>query len=150
MNTARTAHEELRTLMTEALQSCMALQKYSDDNFDVFLGDDDDKILEVVSNREKIIESLVNTEHKIDLILESTDGNDSGSVLPADVDETRRSIRAVLDEVSAKDTELMKIVSGRMQQYKTEILKVRNKKNLSAYIRPGFMSEPGDSVDFTK
>jgi hypothetical protein len=37
-----------------------------------------------------------------------------------------------------------------MQKYKTETLKARNKKNLSAYMRTAFSDEPGDSVDFIK
>jgi hypothetical protein len=46
--------------------------------------------------------------------------------------------------------EAMKIISSRMQLYKIETLKARNKMNLSAYMKTAFSKEPGDSVDLTK
>jgi hypothetical protein len=141
---------ELRALMEQALATCVELQKYSDDHFEVFLSGDDAKITEVIDNREKMIETLIGIEYKTDIILDDVEEYDYGEALPPDVDELREAVRTVLCDVSAKDMEIMKIISGRMQMYKIETLKARNKKNLSAYMRTTFSDEPGDSVDFVK
>jgi hypothetical protein len=133
--------------MEEALKACIMLQNYSDENFEVFLEGDDDQIVEIINNRERFIESLVNLEYKIDIILDEVDDYGSGETLPTDVDEIRRSIRSVLSEISVKDMEIMKLISGKMQMYKIETLKARNKKSLSAYMRSSQIEEPGDSID---
>lgn len=143
-------HVELRSLMDQALETCVLLQNYSDENFDVFVSDDDAKITEVINNREKIIEILIGIEYKTDIILDEVDEYGYGQSLPQDVDDIRASVRAVLSDISVKDMEIMKRVSSRMQLYKIETLKARNKRNLSAYMRTAFSDEPGDSVDFMK
>ncbi|NLA86363.1 MAG: hypothetical protein GX847_03580 [Clostridiales bacterium] len=143
-------HSELRTLMELALQTCIALQNYSDENFNVLLKEDDEKIAEVIDNREKIIEALIDIEYKIDIILDEVEEYDYGNSLPPDVDELRRSARSVLNEISERDMEVMKHIGSKMQKYKNETLKARNKKNLTAYMRTAFSDEPGDSVDFKK
>ena len=143
-------HAELRELMDQALETCVFLQNYSDDNFNVFLSDNDAKITEVINSREKLIDKLIGIEYKTDIILEEVDDYAYGQSLPLDIDEIRESIHTVLSNVSAKDMEIMKIISSRMQMYKIETLKARNKRNLSAYMRTTFSNEPGDSVDFMK
>ncbi len=142
-------HAELRDLMGQALDTCVLLQDYSENNFDVFLSDDDAKITEVINNREKLIEKLISIEYKTDIILDEVEEYDFGQSLPQDVDEIRETIRKVLGDVSVKDLEIMKLISSRMQMYKIETLKARNKKSLSAYMKTAFSDEPGDSVDFT-
>jgi len=150
MNKCETMRGELRALMEEALRECIRLQTFSEDNFDVFLSDDDAQILEVINKRESYIESLVSLEYRIDGILNDVEEYGYGESLPPEADEIRRSIRKVLDEIAARDIEIMKIISGRMQRYKTETLKARNKKSLAAYISAGQGLMPGDSVDFVK
>lgn len=143
-------HRDLRTLMDQALQTCVALQNYSDACFDTFLSEDDAKITEIINNREKLIEKLIGIEYKTGILLDELDARDNTKSLPADVDEIRRSVRAILNEVSVKDMEMMKLIGSKMQKYKVETLKARNKKNLSAYMRTAFSDEPGDSIDFLK
>lgn len=143
-------HAELLTLMDQALEICGLLQNYTEENFDVFLSDDDVKITEVINTREKMIERLIGIEYSTDVILDEVDEYYNGQSLPQDVDEIRESIRTVLSDVSVRDMEIMKLVSSRMQMYKIETLKARNKRNISAYMRTAFSDEPGDSVDFTK
>lgn len=150
MSTAWAKHDEMRSLMEEAYRQCVKLQNYSDENFQVFLSDNDDAMIDVINSREKIIESLINIEYQIDMILEEVDEYGLGGSLPPDIDEIRSSIRTVLSSVSGKDMEMMKIISGRMQMYKIETLKARNKKNLSAYMRTVFVEPPGESVDFSE
>lgn len=150
MNGTHTKHCELRALMTQALETCIQLQAYTNDNFNIFLSDDDVKITEVIGTREKIVETLIGIEYKIDIILDEVDAYGYGSSLPQDVDEIRQSVRAVLSDVSARDMEIMKSISSRMQMYKIETLKARNKKSLSAYMRTTFSNEAGDSVDYSK
>ncbi|NLT13238.1 MAG: hypothetical protein GXY05_02740 [Clostridiales bacterium] len=141
---------ELRILMDQALQTSVALQNYTNENFDSFFGEDDEKINELINSREKMIETLIGIEYRIDSILNEAKEYDFGTSLPADIDDIRRSVRKTLDEVSARDMEIMKLIAGKMQKYKTETLKARNKKNLSAYMRTAFSDETGDSVDFKK
>lgn len=143
-------HDELRALMDQALETCVLLQEYTDENFDVFLSDDDAKIGDVIDNREKLIQALISIEYKTDIILDEVDDYRNGEALPYDVDALRRSVRAVLVDVSLKDMDIMKRISSRMQIYKTQTLRARNQKNLSTYMRTAFSTEPGDGVDFTK
>lgn len=143
-------HVELCTLMDQALETCIKLQGYTAENFDVFRGDDDAKIAEVIDYREKLVEALTNIEYKADLIMNDNRTYNSEESIPQDVEERRRSVRAVLRDVLQKDMEIMKIISRRMQIYKVETLRARNKKNISAYMRTSFSTEPGDSVDFKK
>lgn len=141
---------ELRALMDQALQICVALQNYSNESFDSLLSGNDEKINEVISNREKMIEALIGIEYRTDNIRNEAKEYDLGDSLPADIDDIRRSVRKILDEVSARDMEIMKLIAGKMQKYKIETLKARNKKSLSAYMRTAFSDETGDSIDFKK
>jgi hypothetical protein len=150
MNGGSSKHNELHTLMDQALQISVALQKYSDESFGTFLSEDDEKIAEVISNREKMIETLVGIEYKTDIILDESEEYDYGKALPPDIEKIRRSVRAVLNDVSVKDMEIMKLIGSKMQKYKTETLKARNKKSLSAYMKTAFSDEPGDSIDLKK
>lgn len=143
-------HTELRGLMGQALEASVLLQKYTDENFDVFFSDDDARINNVIDNRDRFIQALISIEAQTDAIFAEAAEYACGKALPNDVDEMRRSIRAVLSEISLKDIEIMKRISSRMQLYKTQTLKARNQKNISAYMRAAFSKEPGDSVDFTK
>ena len=97
-----------------------------------------------------MIEALIDIEYRTDAILNEVKEYDSGKTLPPDIDDIRKSIRSILSEITKRDIEIMKLVAGKMQKYKTETLKARNKKNLSAYMRTAFSDEPGDSVDFIK
>ncbi len=150
MSGSSVRHSELRTLMDLALQTCIALKNYSDENFNTLLKEDDEKLTEVINNREEIIEALIDLEYKIDIILDEVEEYDYGNSLPPDVDELRMSARSVLNDISEKDMEVMKHIGSKMQMYKNETLKARNKKNLTAYMRTAFSDEPGDSVDFKK
>ncbi len=150
MNNLSSKHAELRTLMDQALDVCMILQNYTEENFDAFLSDDDARITEIISTREKMIETLIGIEYKADTIFEEEDEYCYGEALPNDIDEIRQSVRTVLGDISAKDMEIMTIISSKMQLYKIETLKARNKKSLSAYIKTTFSIEPGDSIDFSK
>jgi hypothetical protein len=150
MNTGADIHSQLRALMTEALETCQKLRNYTDDNFNVFLGDDDQKILDTINEREHIIDRLMRIESQIDLILDEVREYAKGNALPEDIDEIRRSARIVLGDIKAKDMEIMKIISSKMQTLKTETLKVRNKKKLSAYMKTSFAEDLGDSVNLSK
>lgn len=150
MSGGRSKHNELRALMDQALHTCAALQNYTNESFDTFLGEDDDQIAEVISNREKIIETLVSIEYKTDIILEDAEEYGYGESLPPDIDEIRQSVRAILGDISVKDMEIMKLIGNKMQKYKIETLKARNKKSLSTYMKTAFSDEPGDSIDLMK
>ena len=142
---------ELRSLMAEALRLSAQLQDYTDVNSDVFLSDDDDKILEVLENREKYIESLADLEVRIDTVVDNEDGHDPCAVPLSDVQDLRRSVRSVLADVAAKDMKVMKLISSRMQIYRDETLKARSKQNLTAYMRSGsYSKDAGFSIDISK
>lgn len=143
-------HTQLLALMSEALGTCILLRDFTVERYKIFLSDDDNDILDTVSKREQIVEKLISLEYQIDVILDEVAEYDNGRSLPDDVDDIRQSIRTILNEVSKKDLDLMNLISRRMQKYKDETLKARNKKNLSAYMKNAFMKQPGDSVDYSK
>ncbi|MEL4106707.1 hypothetical protein AAFA46_07730 [Oscillospiraceae bacterium WX1] len=150
MNTSEQHITVLRTLMAEALDISRTLKAYTDEHYDVFLSGDDEKIVAVVNDREKIIEKLVSIEYQIDDLFENVDAFENGRALPPDAEALRRAARAVLRDVSKKDLDIMKIIGGKMKIYKNETLKARNKKNISAYMKTVLSEQPGDSVDLSK
>lgn len=143
-------HTQLLSLMREALNTCMLLQRFSKENISVFSGEDDEKIVKVIKERESIINILINLEYKIDLILDDVDEYACGNDLPAEIDEIRQTIRPVLSTVIELDLRAMQLLSGKMQKYKDETLKVRNKKHLSAYIKANWETHPYSSYDYKK
>lgn len=152
MNASENNLDELLLLMNQALETCVQLRKYSDENYNVFQHDDDEKIFEVINNREKIIESLFEIEYKIDALLDEGAESAHASSISDKVHELRLSIREILNDVAARDMEIMQAISGKMQLYKNEILKARNKKNLAAYMRNSAIEAygDGDNVDVLK
>jgi len=143
-------HSQLLALMSEALGTCILLRDFTAESYESFQDDDDNDILETVNKREQIVETLISLECQIDVILDEVEEYANGQSLPDDVEEIRQSVRTVLSEVSGKDIEFMNLISRRMQKYKNETLKARNKKNLSAYMKNSFLKQPGDSVDYSK
>lgn len=144
--------DALLLLMNQAHDTCVMLQNYSDENYHVFQSGDDEKIFEVISNREKIIESLADIENKIDALLDEAAKSVHGKSLLAKAEALRLSIRSILNDIAVRDIEIMKTISSRMHAYKIEILKARNKMNLSAYMRNAAMQAYDDSngVDLIK
>jgi hypothetical protein len=143
-------HDQLLSLMQEALDTCTLLRVFSEENFQVYLDDDDDKIIEIINERDKIIDSLIHLEYKIDLMLEEMDEYEYGEALPCDIEELRQSSRSALDSVSQKDMEAMQLVSGKMQKYKDKTLKARSMKKISAYKRAAFCLPLGNNIDYKK
>lgn len=143
--------EKLRSLMTEALKLCEQLRDYSNDNFGVIMHDDDEKLLEVLDGRETMIDALAAIENRIDDILEDASNEGGSTALPPDAEALRRSLRAVLDDITAQDMEIMKLVGGKMQKYKVETLKARSRQSFAAYIRSvSYGQAAGDSFDLSK
>jgi len=141
----------LSALMEEALKTCNQLYGYTAANFSVFSGSDEKKILEVIDNRRKIVETLLELEKEIDgLLPEKKDAVFAHEGLPAGVEDFRKSARSVLDKVSNLDLKAMNLLSQKMQRYKEETLKLRNKKNISAYIRTSAMNCRGSRYDCKK
>jgi hypothetical protein len=150
MNSDMKKNTQLLALMSEALGTCILLRDFTIESYEMFQNDDSNDILEIVNKREQIVEKLINLEYQIDIILDEVEEYAYGQALPEDVEEMRQSVRAILSEISKKDIEIMNLISRRMQKYKNETLKARNKKNLSAYMKNTFMQQPGESVDYSK
>jgi len=145
------AARQLPALMEDAQKTCNQLYNYTVANFSVFSGSDDKKILEVIDNRRKIVETLIELEKEIDGFLpRKKDAVFAQEELPAGVEDFRRSARSVLDKVSNLDLKAMNLLSQKMQRYKDETLKLRNKKNISAYIRTSAMNCRGSRYDCKK
>lgn len=143
-------HRYLLLLMEQALDVCTALRDYSNENFEVFCSDNDELIIEVINKREKMIETLITIENKTDQIFEVMEEFDNGASLSEDIEAVRQKVKNILSDVSTKDIEIMKNISSRMQLYKNETLKARNKKKLSAYMKTTFVDELGESINFSK
>ena len=140
---------ELMARLAEAHQACTRLQRFTDEHYGVFQSDDDGKILEVIDSREALIASLSDIEAQVETILDAE--YRGGKALPPDAEALRLSIRTLLSDISAKDLEIMKLLSGRMQTYRNETLKARSRKNLFAYMQVAeSIPASGDSFDISK
>lgn len=143
-------HAQLLSLMEEALRVCMVLQSFTEKKTDIFSGDDDKKIFKVIEDRELIINSLINLEYKIDLILDEVDEYAYGCALPPDIDGVRLAVRKVLGTVIDMDLKAMRLLGSKIQNYKDQTLKARNRKHISAYIKTGLGVSPYSSYDIKK
>lgn len=130
---------QLSLLMEEVIKLCNELYDYTNTGLRDFVGEDDTEIAEIINSRKKYVDSISELECRIDLLLENEGEAISlhADELPYDIEEFRKKARAILRKVSELDMNAMKQISSKMQKYKDETLKLRNKKNLSAYIRSG-------------
>lgn len=143
-------HVQLRSLMEEMLSACVVLEQFTNENCDVFLSDDDKKIMEVIQKREEIVNTLIDLECRIDLVLHEDNECAYGKNPPLETDEIKKTIRSVLSAVSDMDMEAMKTLGSKMQKYRNETIKARNRKHLSAYIRSSAAEQLGNSYDYKK
>ena len=142
---------QLPELMKDALKTCNQLYSYTSANFSVFSGSDDKKIMEVIEGRRKIDDTLREYEKEIDALLpENKSPLHAQEELPSEVRDFRRAARSILDKVSNLDVKSMNLLSQKMQKYKDETLKIRNKKNLSAYIKASAMNCRSSHYDCKK
>lgn len=147
MDYCRQVHTQLVLYMREALNVCIKLQAFTKQNQDAFQGEDDQMIIQVIAKREIIIDQLVKLEYKIDLILDQVDDYCNGNALPHDVEALRNRIVEISSDILSMDMKAAKYISMKVQKYKDETLKARNKKNLSAYIKTNLMSKSFGSYD---
>lgn len=150
MTSFDTVNSKLLFYMEEALKTCVILLNHTEKNFCTFSSNDDGKIIETINEREQIINILINLENKVDVILDENINFAFGENLPADIDDIRKTIRSVLFTVSNRDLEAMNLISSKMQYYRDETIKARNRKHLSAYIRSGVSLAAGNSYDLKK
>ena len=128
-------HAQLVSHMEQALKACLMLQDFSEEKMSTFSDGSDQEIIQLIQDRERIINILISLEYKIDLILDAVDEYAYGDDLPSEIDQIRQAIRKVLSGVTELDMKAMHLVGGRVQKYKDETLKARNLKHLSAYIK---------------
>ena len=140
---------EQTSLLTEAFRLCILLQNYTEENFDVFTSDNDENIIEVIDKREELIGALADIDCKLDGDLSGASEYARGKSLPPDLEKLRCSISAVLNAISVRDMQIIKIISGRMQTYRNETLKARSKQNLSAYMRSAGYTEMSGNIDLS-
>jgi hypothetical protein len=126
-------YHELMSLMTKDLKISADLLNISKELIIILQSDDDQKLSAAIQEREQYIHALVIFEHGINLITDEI--GKYGKALPPEVPEMSRLIRHGLDEVSKLDEESMYLVCNKMQKYKNEAIKARNKKHISAYLR---------------
>ncbi len=118
---------QLLSLMEEASHVCLTLYEYTKERFALLSGYDDEKIIQLINDREVFIHHLMKLEHRIGLIEHSADDHNSGVCLPCDMEERRKSIKKVLHEVTAMDARIMRHLSIKIQYYKNETLNARSK-----------------------
>lgn len=150
MTMTDSTHSDLMRLMHQAYELCRQLQQCYTEVTEDISDIDDNKIVLFVDSREKVIEELIAVEYRIDLLLDEVEGSTAGQSLPPEAEGIRQSIRNMLHDISARDLEIMKIISSKMQTYKTETLKARNKKNLSAYIGQTTMHQTRSHINLLK
>lgn len=143
-------HSRLLGLMEETLLICSELEQFTRESFPLLQDEDDQKLIWVIQEREKYINALIQLEYKIDLLFDEVDAYEYGDCLPPEADRLRRSCRTVLHSISELDMKAMKLVSTRLQSYRDETIKARNRKHLSAYIKTGASAHRRSGCDYTK
>ncbi|MPL97405.1 hypothetical protein SDC9_43596 [bioreactor metagenome] len=150
MNSNERSQAQLLSYMNEVLNVCVMLKEYTQYNQNIFIGNDDKEILKVINKRESYIDKLVSLEYKIDTIFEEVDEYEYGDVLPHDSELIFSNIRNILKTVMDLDMKAMENIGFKMQKYKDETLKARNKKHLSAYVKTNLVSHSVSNYDFKK
>ena len=138
----------LAALMREALNTGLELQRFSEENFPVFLEDNEKKIVETLEQREILIHRLVDLEKEIRLISDGFNLTDEERM--PEFFENRRRLRLILDSVMAMDEKAKKLLEEKMRYYKTRTVSARNKKNISAYIKSGAPDMTDNNVEYLK
>jgi hypothetical protein len=110
----------------------------------VFAGGDEDRITEAIRCREPLVNALIDMENRRDMLI------GGAASLPPEAEKLRGEVRTVLDEVAAMDSMAMDLLREKMQGYRDETLKLRNRKNLSAYMRAGVVKRSGTHCDWKK
>lgn len=147
-----TTKEESRllALMEESLNAGLELQHFSEENICVFSGEDEKAIEDVLERRQNFLDILANLEKEINLITGSmADGLPEEGRIPQFY-ENRRTLRRVLDAVTAMDKEAMKLLEAQIHDYRDRTVNARNKKHISAYIESGAPNLPDNKFDYLK
>jgi len=150
MDCSEQSQAQLLSYMNEVLNVCVMLKEYTEHNQNIFSGNDDNAILKIIKNRELYIDKLVSLEYKIDMIFEEVDEYEYGNALPHDSELVFNRIRNLLKNIMDMDMKAMASVGLKMQKYKDETLKARNKKHLSAYIKNTCVIHSIRNYDFRK
>lgn len=131
--------QELSSLMDETIKACYELYDYSYAAYKNFSTEEDNAIAEIISKREKYVDAIGELESKIECLIQNNgDFMLNCSIqLPYDYSEFRKKARSILRSVTELDMDSMQMMGTKMQKYKEETLKIRNKKNISAYISSG-------------
>lgn len=126
---------KLLSLMKEALSVCTMLYDYSFEKMNHLDLLSDEEVLQTIQEREPFLNQLINLEYQIYDILDASDIELNNIKLPDDVENVRQTVRQVLNEIDKIDDQAINCLSDKIQIYKNDALKARNKKNLSAYIQ---------------
>ncbi|MGI5936503.1 MAG: hypothetical protein ACOX7I_06860 [Oscillospiraceae bacterium] len=138
----------LAALMEEALSAGLELQRFSEENFPVFQGDDEKKIGEVLAEREKLIRRLVDLEKEIGLVSDSLEGGPPKEGRMPEFFENRRRLRRVLDSVMETDERAKKLLEQKIRDYKAKTVSARNRKHVSAYIESSVPDMPDNMIEY--
>lgn len=146
METKQQTVRQLNLLMQQAVHTCNQLYDYTLANRQVFSGDNEQQLMEVIAGRKPLVDALIELEGSIDALLEQ-DGaclaEDAGTLPCGGVDGFRRAVRDILGRVAELDAQAASLLNEKMRKYKEETLQIRKKKNLSSYMRAGAANQPG-------
>lgn len=135
MYRTKETNTKLLFLMKEALSVCTMLYDYSFEKMNHLDLLSDEEVLQTIQEREPFLNQLINLEYQIYDILDESDIELHSIKLPDDVESIRQTVRQVLNEIDKIDDQAINCLSDKIQIYKNDALKARNKKNLSAYIQ---------------
>ncbi len=125
--------QKLSHLMREALDLSLKLQKLTEESLIGLETEYDEAIFAAIKERERILTPLISLEREVSLLLDAVGEN----AMPPEAERLRREIRLALSRVSEIDNRAMPALGDKMQTYRDRALAARNKKLLSAYIKPG-------------
>jgi hypothetical protein len=129
------ADMELSLLFKETYHICCELYDLTLHKLSTLNSDSDEDIIDFINNRETFINKLVVLENSVYQIFDNHEEYENGRLLPHDIETERQKTRLLLNAVTELDLKAIKLLNDKVQVYKDKTLQVRNKKNISAYLK---------------
>ncbi len=143
---------DLLKMLKEARCQCDELYRITADKCRALEagGFDDESMDEMINAREIIINRLVLIENAISQMLDTNEAYEGGRHLPYAAESERRQIRRLISQITELDLQLIKILSEKVQSYKDQTLIIRNKKQISAYLKSSIPFAEGPDTELGK
>ncbi len=152
MSNPNQADSALLKLLKEARCQCAELSRITAEKYQALEtgGYDDESIYEMINARETIINRLVSIENAISQLLDANEAYEGGRCLPYEAETERQHIRRLISQITELDLQFIKVLSDKVQGYKDQTLIIRNKKQISAYLKSSIPFAEGSTLDLNE